>query len=233
MAEPIRYLEDEVLASAVGDVVEVARYHARHHCRDNGHFSTPRQVFCYADHLGYLTFGGSDSTARSVKFIKRFFPPTYKPFAELLVAMWRHGTVHQIKPYSYRAPLADGDAVEVVVRWLSTNHNRKRERAQHLLVFPMERKTGTVYLVMNSCQLADDLVTAINGLIDALRSGEVDFSTCASRVSALDEPRSYRDAGKSMADSVMRQIRRAWEQQGGMLDASGAVITRHPDSDCP
>lgn len=100
------YLQ-QVRLCAESDVVNVARYHARNHKTNHGHFSTPRQVFCYVDHLGFIAFGGQ-STPRSVRFIREYFPAQYGRFAALLHAMWRHGTVHQLKPYSYKAPLADG-----------------------------------------------------------------------------------------------------------------------------
>lgn len=229
-ADPIQYLEREVLESAVTDIVEVAAYHARHHKRDTGHFSTPRQVFCYADHLGWLAFGDRESTRRTVRFIREFFPPRYEPFAELVVAMWRHGTVHQLKPYSYRGPLAGGAAEEVEVRWLSTNHNRRRERAQHMLVFPVRNQQSRVFLVVNSCQLADDLVASVNRLIGALREDELDLPAITQRVASLGDARSYQDAGKSMAQQVKEQIREAWRRQGGMLDEDGNVIEEHPEA---
>jgi hypothetical protein len=227
-ADPIRYLEDDVLESAQCDIVAVARYHARvFDSQDAGHFSTPRQVFCYADHLGFLASGDSASTARTVAFIRDFFPPEYARFAELLVAMWRHGTVHQLKPYAYSAPLA-GSEGSIEVRWLSSNHNRKRERSLNLLVFPMKNRPGAVYLVMNSCQLADDLVSAINRFLGALRRGELDVADCARRLDTISQPRSYKEVGKSMAESVKEQIRVAWTSQGGMLDEQGNVIEEHP-----
>jgi hypothetical protein len=229
--DPTRYLEDEVLTSAVSDIVEVAAYHARHHARNTGHFSTPRQVFCYADHLGYIAYGETASTARTVRFIREFFPPNYGRFAELLVAMWRHGTVHQLRPYSYRAPLHDGDVREPEVRWLSSNHNRKKERAQHMLVFSMENTPDAVYLVVNSCQLADDLVYSVNRLIGALGDGTVDVADCAARVGALQQSRRYDDGvGRTMAAALAAQIRDAWSAQGGMLSESGNVVLRHPDA---
>ena len=141
--DPIDYLDNEIRISIENDIRDVALYHARRRkIKKAGHFGIPRNVFCFVDHLGSLAYGAS-STENAVKFIREFFPVRYHNFAALLYAMWRHGTVHEYKPKSFCASCAGAD---ITVRWLSTNHNRKKERAQNMLPFPMEGKSGTVYL---------------------------------------------------------------------------------------
>jgi len=228
--DPVRYLEQEVLPSAVGDVVKIAAFHARHHERNTGHFSIPREVFCYADHLGYIAFGDKRSTNRTVRFVREFFPSDYAQYAALLVAMWRHGTVHQLSPYSYRCALEEDDSQQIEVRWLTSNHNRKHERAQHLLTFPMEGEPDAVYIVVNTCQLADDLVTSIHRLAGAMRGGQIAAQDCSRRIEQLRRAVDYAEVGKSMAASVRDQMRAAWVQQGGQLDAAGNVRLAHPAS---
>jgi len=218
----------QVRLSAEADIVKVARYHARDHKANHGHFSTPRHVFCYVDHLGFIAYGGN-STPRSVRFIREFFPARYARFAELLYAMWRHGTVHQLKPYAYKASLTDQVDDVVEVRWLSTNHNRKLERAQHLLVFPVPDAVNAVYLVVNGCQLADDLVFAIDAFARQVRNSGIDVDSCSQRVAALDEARDYTDVGRSIAIAVRDQIRLAWQVKGGRLDDKLSVVETHPE----
>lgn len=226
----IEYLEDEVRKSIITDVVDVAAYHGRRQELDSGHYSTPRQVFCYVDHLGYVAYGDSSSTKRAVKFIKEFFPSQYEAFAELLFVMWRHGTVHQLKPYSYRAPLRDASGRQVAVRWLSTNHNRKQERTQHMLVFPMEDTPDTVFLVVNSCQLADDLLSAVNGLINHLRAKPLHKEVCEKRIESLTKICDYTETSKSMVPIIKSQIRDAWNRQGGRLNKNGTIVKPHPET---
>lgn len=226
-ADVVGYIE-QVRLSAESHIVKVARYHARDHKANHGNFSTPRQVFCYVDHLGFIAYGGN-STARSVRFIRECFPSRYERFAELLYAMWRHGTVHQLKPYSYKGPLADDTGEVVEVRWLSTNHNRKVERTQHMLVFPVPNASDAVYLVVNGCQLADDLVVAIDAFAQQVQSGGIDVDSCSRRVAALGEARDYTDVGRSIAVAVRDQIRLAWQVRGGRLDDKLNVIEAHPE----
>lgn len=224
--DAIKYLETEVRPSVLTDVVAVAAYHGRRQKLGAGHFSTPRQVFCYIDHLGYIAYGGA-STGRAVRFIKEFFPVSYREMAELVYVMWRHGTVHELKPVSYRAPLRGVPCRKVEVRWLSTNHNRERERRRHMLVFPMEGKPDTVYLVMNSCQLADDLLDAVDQFVERLKADSPREKRCAERIKSLAQVREYTQAGKSMAPTIKQQIRDAWAKQGGLLDKSGKVVRAH------
>ncbi len=227
----ITYLEQEIRPSIITDVIEVAAYHGRRQkLKDAGHHSTPRQVFCYTDHLGSVAFGGT-SCASGVRFVEEFFPSRYRPLADLVYAMWRHGTVHAYKPYSYAAELDGVANRRVEVRWLSTNHNRRHERNQHMLVFPMEGKPNAVYLVMNSCQLADDLLAAVDAFLDALRADDSWARQCAERTTKLAEVRECTDIqGTTRAARVRGQIGFAWAHQGGLLDSAGSVKEAHPQS---
>ncbi len=227
----VKYLETEIRPSIVTDVLDVAVYHGkRQTLKGASHHSIPRNVFCYIDHLGCVAFGGTP-TARGVKFIEEFFPARYRPLADLVYAMWRHGTVHAYKPYSYHATVDGASPKDVVVRWLSTNHNRKIERRQHMLVFPMRGKPDTVYLVINNCQLADDLVSAVDEFIKRLRLDHTWRQECTVRVAALFKPCGIAEVqGKTRAATVRDQIEYAWGSQGGLLDRKGNVAKRHPSS---
>lgn len=224
--DAIQYLEDEIRKSIITDIVDVAAYHGRRQQLESGHHSTPRQVFCYVDHLGYIAYGHTSHTKRAVKFIKEFFPSQYEAFAQLIFVMWRHGTVHQFKPFSYRAPLGDNSGRQVAVRWLSTNHNRKLERNLHLLVFPMEDTLDTVFLVVNSCQLADDLLSAVDNFIAHLRATPRQKEECEKRIESLTE---IQDS-KPMGPIIKSQIHDAWDKQGGLLNKNGMVVETHPEA---
>ena len=228
----IEYLQNEIRTSIVKDIVNVAAYHGRYQKeKDSGHFNIPRDVFCYVDHLGYIAYGDNSSTNRSIRFIKQFFSDKYKDFADLIYSMWRHGTVHQYKPISYYATLTDSAPDKIEVRWLSTNHNRKLERRQHLLFFPMQSKSNAVYLVMNNCELANDLLHALDEFICCLKTECINEQECAIRIRALNDVRDLTEIRNSrIASNVERQIGNALAKQGGFLNDKGVVIKKHPST---
>jgi hypothetical protein len=209
------------------EVVKLAEHYAAGWIEGRGHFSVPREVFCYVDHLGELAFGGP-STARAVRFIREFFPSRYHTWAELLYAMWRHGTVHAHKPYSYRAPLP-GSMTVVEVRWLSANHNRPRERSVHLLVFPIDGHPNAVSLVVNTCQLAHDLLLAIDSFIGRLRSDPELKADCDKRLAALAPIRDHTSVdSKTRQQTIAKEIESVWASRGGLIDETGNIIAPHP-----
>ncbi len=140
----IKYLQNDIKKSLKIDILDVAKFHSRRKEKGGGHHSVSRDVFCYVDHLGYIRYGGN-STERAVKFIREYFPANYKPYTELIHAMWRHGTVHNVKPYACKANLPN-TSTDIEVHWLSTNHNRKVERNQHLMFYEMEDEPNKAYL---------------------------------------------------------------------------------------
>jgi len=225
----LRYLEVRLQPLVDTELVRLAEHYAAGKIEGSGHFSIPREVFCYVDHLGELAVGGTSSTARAVRFIRDFFPVRYHDWAELVYAMWRHGTVHAHKPYSYRAPLP-GSTTVVEVQWLSTNHNRPRERGVHLLAFPIHGHPNAVYLVMNVCQLAHDLLSAIDSLMTRLRSDPRLKSDCQNRLNALTRIQDHTSIqGTNRQRIVAQEIARVWASRGGMIDATGNVTTPHPE----
>ena len=227
----ISYLETFLRPSVETDIVRVATYHGRRQWVDDaGHFSIPRDVFCCVDHLGYIASGDESSTARGVKFIAKYFPQRYRDRAELVWAMWRHGVVHEYKPLSYRVPLSAASAGKVEVRWVSTNHNRKKERAQQMLSFAADSEPDTVLIVSNTCQLADDLLEALDRFISDLKADPVLCRECSERVAVLSAVRNYTDVKGKSKDRVKNEVARAWTSKGGLLDKKGNVAKRHPAS---
>jgi hypothetical protein len=229
--DALSYLKSEIRASIVKDVIDVAVYHARRQrVKDGGHFSIPRQVFCYVDHLGHIAYGGN-STARAVRFIKEFFPARYRDFAELAHSMWRHGTVHQYKPICYHASFCASSPKIIVVKWISSNHDRKKERNQNMLPFPMEGEGNVVCIVMNTCQLADDLLIAVDEFITRLKRNSSWKRECGKRIEAICGVHDYTEIrGVNMPSLVKSQMKLAWNKKGGLLDKKYNVVRVHPAS---
>ena len=226
--DSIQYLQTHLRRLVDVELVKLAEGYAAGSIAGRGHFSIPREAFCYIDYLGEIASGDSGSTKRAVSFIRRFFPPAYSDYAELLCAMWRHGTVHAHRPYSVRAPLPQS-STSVEVRWLSANHNRPRERGVHLLPFPIDGRQDAVYLVMNTVQFANDLLSAIDSFIDELRNDIKLKVECDKRLAMLDAVRDYtffRGCGHQQA--IATEIAKAWAARGGLISEAGSVMTAHP-----
>ena len=100
----LSYLKSEIRASILKDVIDVAVYHARRQrVKDGGHFSIPRLVFCYVDHLGHIAYGGN-STARTVRFIKEFFPERYRVLQNWHTPCGATGQFISISPFATALP---------------------------------------------------------------------------------------------------------------------------------
>ena len=225
MIDILKHL-DEVKKFIQTDIVDIAAYHARRKV-GSGHFSTPRQVFCFVDHLGNLANGGK-STERAIKFITEYFPKCYKEYAELIYVMWRHGTVHEFSPATYRAPVNAG-VKQVEIRWLSTIHNRRAEKKHHLHVYCMDNVNDAAYLIINQCQLSADLMAATNLFINNITNNPILKLQCDKRYKRLIEVRDYYEAGKSIAYKVKTQINAAWSKRGGLIDRKGNIVQPHPN----
>ena len=128
--DAIEYLNTDLRRAVDEDVVAIAKLGL-------GRFGVPRSAFSYMDHLGFLAYGSTRSTERTVAFIREFFPEQYHGLAELIVHMWRHAIVHEHKPQSLRTAIP-GMGGPVDVLWLSTTHDRARERGLHLLTLPIQ-----------------------------------------------------------------------------------------------
>jgi len=224
--DTFEYLNNEIKKSIINDIRDVAHYHSRRRgTKPAGFFSIPRSVFCYIDHLGYIAYGDHSSTNRSVKFIKEFFPINYHKYSELIYSMWRHGTVHQYKAISYYNLYPNRIPPKITVKWLSSIHNRKRERNQNMLPYRMRGKKETVYIVINNCQLVDDLITALDNFIEKLQKDTTWQSQCLNRIEDVNKNKDASNLrGNNIATSVKDQIEKAWELRGGLLNSKGNII---------
>ena len=226
MESVLSHLREQVRPFVVREIVDAALAFGseENHANNLGHLCIPREVFSVIDHLGSL-ITSEGSTRRSVKFIHEYFPEHYGDNAQLLHAMWRHGLVHAWQPYSYTALV---DEHPVTVRWLSSNHARAVERGNHLLTFRHASEPETIILVVNTCELAEDLLLAVDRFIRALED-KADFDAkCAER---LEQALQVRDVGTiqgaHIRDTVQAQIAASWESAGGVIE-DGHVVELHP-----
>ncbi|MDP8246723.1 MAG: hypothetical protein P9M00_01160 [Candidatus Tritonobacter lacicola] len=224
----IEYLKHNVRDSIVNDVIRVARYHSRHYSgKQAGFFGIPRQVFCYIDYLGLIAFGDNSNTKRAVKFIKKYFPLNYHDYAELLYSMWRHGTVHEYEPKSYCAYFPSEMSERISVKWLSNNNNARAFRDENMRFYSMQGNISNIYLVINICQLADDLLAALDALILEIRNGRVYRCACENRLSRLGDVRKYIEVrGVNSRNAVKNQIFLAFQKRAGEIDQNGRVVNR-------
>lgn len=224
--DTFEYLNNEIRISIINDIRDVAHYHSRRRAtKSAGFFSIPRSVFCYIDHLGYIAYGYNSSTNRSIKFIKEFFPINYHNFSELIYSMWRHGTVHQYKAISYYDLYPNSIPRKITVKWLSSLHNRNTERNQNMLPYRMRGKKDTVYIIINNCQLVDDLITALDNFIEKLQKNTTWQSQCLNRIEDLNKSKDTSTLrGNNIAIAVKDQIEKAWKLRDGLLDSRGNII---------
>lgn len=226
----IKYLQN-VRSSILNDVRDVAIYHSRHYQgKSAGFFGIPRQVFCYVDYLGFIAFG-ENSTNGAVRFIEKYFPNNYKAFAELLYAMWRHGTVHQYEPRSFFAKFDDRPML-VAVSWLSNNDNQRVQRKRNLKFYSVKGSNRDVHLVINICQLVDDLLFALDSYIQDLKSNARYREECEQR---LDNVAGRRDCmalpktNQTRKIAIRDQIKRAWVERAGDIDRSDSLELKFID----
>ena len=217
----IKYLDENIRISINNDVMEIAAYHARPNKEhEAGFFSIPRNVFCYIDYLGYIAFGYKDNrgklqnTKYAVDFIKKYFPPNYQDFAELIYAMWRHGTVHAYEPKSFFIENPVGKPKKITVRWLSNNSDSPGNRKAHMKFFPMQRKRACLYLVMNICQLVDDLLISLDNLLDDLTKNHNMKNECEKRLNEFGIPLSNITVlGKKRGNDIKDEVLLAWKRR--------------------
>jgi hypothetical protein len=213
----IKVLSGNIRDSIIGDVADVAEYHARpDRTREAGFFSIPRNVFCYVDYLGYVTFGYRDTNRRvqstkcAVEYLEKYFPPGYAEFAALIYAMWRHGTVHRYEPSSFYASDPSSRPKKIQVMWFSSNGREAEDRKGHLSFFPMQGKRGRLYLKVNTCQLVDDLLYSLDKLVDVLKRDPTRRKECEKRLNEFGRVEDFVTVeGKAMRTKVGQQIRLA------------------------
>jgi len=215
----INYFKN-IRESIINDVKDVADFHARpDKTKEAGFFSIPRNVFCYVDYLGYIAFGykngnRTQNTRCAEEFIKKYFPSKYRDYAELIYSMWRHGTVHGYEPTSYFATDSKKKPNKIKVNWLSNNDSEQGNRDAHLNFYPMEGKRATIYLVVNTCQLVDDLLSALDNLVVDLENNSKKKRECEKRLNEFGNPSDFNSIQRSDSkNAVGKQIFIAWQNR--------------------
>jgi hypothetical protein len=226
----IHYLEKDLKHLIQNDIKRIALYYSRVDKRISaGFFSTPRHVFCIVDFLGYLYLGEDSSTKRAEKFMKKYFPKNYDDYVELLIATWRQGTVHQNQPYSYYVEHPTKPSEKIVVKWLANNSNQKVNRNENLKTYSMRGKKGTtIYLVLNNCQLVDDLIEALENFVLDLKKDKTMRFQCENRINkVMGSVSVFEIKGSHRQNVVSMQIIRAWKNRSGLINKEGAVVKRY------
>ena len=235
MKYTIKFLEKDVMETIENDIKKVALYHSdRDPIISADFFSIPRHVFCIIEFLGFLDSGDKiNSTERAEKFIKDYFPYNYKEYAELLIKMWRHGTVHNFKPKSYCAKYKNETPNKITIRWLSNNSNYWINRRVNLEKFSMAGKDDTeIYMVLNNCQLVDDLLFALFTFISRIKEDPKKICGCEQRikqafsVSSLDEKINHNKRTNDLKTILSNQIKKAYLDKDGLIDENYQVVLR-------
>lgn len=215
----IKYFNN-IRESIIADVKDVADFHARpDKTKEAGFFSIPRNVFCYVDYLGYIAFGYKDrnriqNTKCAEEFIKIYFPSKYNDYAELIYSMWRHGTVHGYEPTSYFSTDSKRKPKTIKVKWLSNNDSEQGNRDAHLNFYLMEGNRATIYLVVNTCQLVDDLLSALDNLVVAFGKNPKKKRECEKRLNEFGNPSDFNSIQrKDSRNAVGNQIFLAWQKR--------------------
>ena len=220
------FLKHRVRDAVVSDIVDVAHFHADRNTvvPFGGCFGIPRDVFCIVDFLGAVAYADDQSkredgasSRKAVEFLNDYFPERYRPFATLIVHMWRHGTVHNFQPLTYVALL---DGTRVTLTWTSNNGVESHNRAVHLRLLDVAGQPGVVSLSMNVLELAQDLVRALDKFVDAMDADASFEEACTGRLASLLEPREVESlprAGNDLKRLLSRQIGEAHEATDGTL----------------
>jgi hypothetical protein len=230
MSKIVPYLEERVRKSLVVDVKDVALFHSRRaKYKKGGFFGIPRLVFCYVEFLGKLAYGQSGTESAEL-FIKNYFPGNYRDYAELIYAMCRHGTVHELVPKIFYAEFPSHKPRRIKVEWQINNDNLKEERNKNMTFSPVAHKKATLRLVLNTCQLADDLILAFEHFVNKLKIDKNLQRTCQQRLTEIlrIKDANHRDSIPSSRRrlAVSSQILSAWSNRTEQVNKSGKSLRR-------
>ncbi|NYT00554.1 MAG: hypothetical protein GKB99_02375 [Methanocellales archaeon] len=225
----VRYLNKNIRQSIIDDVKRIAQYH--NDTQVGGFFGIPRQVFCYIDFLGWIAFGYIDNNGKprntkcSEEYIRKYFPDNYKDYAELIYAMWRHGTVHSYEPYTFYLENRNSPPKKIKILWQSNNDDTSSHRAANMKFFPLERKRSTLRLNINICQLVDDLLKSLDNLIVDIKRNRSLKIECEKRLNEYSFPRKLTKVrGTKRQNDIKKQIELAWENRSETINKNGEPV---------
>ncbi len=223
-----------VRGSVISDVVEVAKLHSRRGGTNAGWFAIPREVFCFVDFLGSIAYNNirqrrehGASTRKAVRFVKEFFPVPYRRYANLLIAIWRHGTVHHFTPFVY---YATENNKKVVLEWSSNRSDAQHNREVNMRTSRKEGSDDVICLSINTCQLADDLLTALDKFVEKMEKNHSFKNGCLRRLRRSLEKRncmSLEKASRVHRNEIRKQILLARDSAEGTMGTNGQVRWNH------
>jgi hypothetical protein len=211
--------------NAITDIIAATDFHKNLGGKTAGWFSIPREVFCITDFLGSIAYNNKGneigaSTRKSVRFLKEFFPKEYKPFANLVIAIWRHGTVHSFFPSIYFVMRGKN---KIIVKWTSNRSNEKRNRIVNMNTFDKVGEANTVMLSVNIFQLADDLLSAFDKFLNKMSKKPQFKNGCRRRINnvlKMKNCESLHRIGKGERQILKNQILLAKNSTKGKIDAN-------------
>lgn len=211
--------------NAITDTIATADFYKNRGGKTAGWFSIPREVFCITDFLGSIAYNNKGnenaaSTRKSVRFLKEYFPKEYKPFANLIIAIWRHGTVHGFFPSIYSAMNGKN---KIIVKWTSNRSDEKHNRIVNMNTFDKVGEPNTVILSVNIFQLADDLLFAFEKFINKINKKPQFKNGCTRRINNVLKMKncdSLGRIGKAEKQILKNQILLAKNSTKGKIDAN-------------
>lgn len=211
------------------DILGSLRWHESH--GGGGFFSTPVSCFTMIDYLASLAYGES-STGNAVTFIGEFLGrvnPKYAAYADLLYAMFRHGTVHQFDPNHYFTT-----RWQSIFRlgWSMNNSSLQWNRDVHLKCLKVLGKEKGYLVSLNLFQLADDLKSSIQLFIHELRDdGMLNREAVQEHYNAQQRPLGLWPRKKRFCRGVPRQAKIHAAIKNAIQDCdSGILPSKQVDS---
>jgi hypothetical protein len=219
----IDYLKTRFRDTIITDIVEISRFNIQDAKSNFGWFSIPREVFCVVDFLGSIAYNNKGkesgaSTRKAVRFIKEFFPKHYKALANLIIAIWRQGTVHNYFPKTIY--LTQGRK-KIVMKWTSNRGNEDHNRRVNMQTFNKIGDKNIVFLSVNISQLADDLVIAIDNFTKKIDSNPSFGRACLRRLNRSQKMQNYTSLriGTTEKQIIKDQIRLAKALTKGQMSS--------------
>lgn len=163
------------------------------------------------------------STRKGIRFIKEFFPKPYRRYANMLIAMWRHGTVHNFTPFEIYTMKGNK---KILVKWTSNRNDEQHNRDVNMRIFDKKGNNDSIYLSLNICQLADDLLYAFDKFMGKMEMNQSFKNGCLRRLKRSLEMKncmSLKKAGKKQKEEIKKQILLAKESTAGVLDDNNQV----------
>jgi len=159
------YLKSDFINAIQSDLIRVLKFH---HRNGGGFHSIPRETFCYIDYLATLRYDSPNSSKKAIWFIENYMGKInsqYTHFGNLIYEMWRHGTVHEYDP-----KVLIHSSGRYRIGWSTNNSSHKGNRKHHLECFKVYQRKNKYVININLFQLADDLIAALQFLLNELKS---------------------------------------------------------------